>query len=130
MKALTFLYVFFASTFTLSAASAMNPIMERQLRQLDLHTRLEQRCDIEAMERLAKETKWAPDKVVAYVFSDPKASTNHVIAKGAAFRSRGSWYHLSYDCKTDETNMIIKSFSYKTGVLIPRSQWDQHYLVP
>lgn len=130
MKISTSLHASFVCLITLSTASAMNAVTERELRALDPHTRLEQRCDVEAMERLARETRWSPDKVLAYAFSDPKASAHQVLAKGAAFRSKGKWYRLSYECKTDETNMIIRSFVYKTGDLVPRSEWDKHYLVP
>lgn len=111
-------------------AYAISATEKSQLEKLDPHTRLEQRCDIEAMNRLAKETKYSPDKVLAYSFGDPKVGKNRVQANGAAFRARGQWYHLSYDCQTADDQMTIQHFKYKTGAIIPKSSWDKHYLVP
>lgn len=111
-------------------AHAMNSVELRQLKELDPQTRLEQRCDIEAITQLNKTKKWSADKVLAYAFSDPIVSTHHIKAKGAAFRSRGKWYHLSYDCKAQPDHITITSFKFTTGELIPISDWDKHYLVP
>lgn len=116
--------------YTAFGAYAMNPVEKRQLEELDPQTRLEQRCDIEAMERLNKDTKWSPDKVLAYAYGDPKTSEHRIQAKGAAFRAKGQWYHLSYDCTAQADHMTIASFNYKIGKLIPRDHWDKHYLVP
>lgn len=113
-----------------SSALALSPQEATQLEKLDPQTRIEQRCDIEAMNRLGKESRWRPDKVLAYAFSDPVMSKHTVKAKGAAFRSGGNWYRLSYTCKTQDDFLTIKSFEYKTGDLIPRKDWDRHYLVP
>ncbi len=101
-----------------------------QLNKLDPQTRIEQRCDIEAMSRLGKEKRWRPDKVLAYAFSDPVMSAHTVKAKGAAFRSNGNWYRLSYICKTQDDFVTINTFEYKIGDLVPRKDWDKHYLVP
>jgi len=112
------------------AAHALTPIEISQLQKLDPQTRLEQLCDIEAMVRLKRETKWSPDKVLAYAYSDPRLSRHRIQADGAAFRARGNWYHLSYDCVAASDHLSIKSFSYKIGKLIPQSHWAAHYLVP
>ena len=111
-------------------AVAINNVEKRQLKALDPQTRLEQRCDIEAMDMIAKQTKHAPDKVLAYAFSDPKQEKMHIIANGAAFRSRNKWYHLSYNCQTKSDGLTVTKFSYKIGDLIPRKDWSKHYLVP
>ncbi|EJF91118.1 DUF930 domain-containing protein [Bartonella tamiae] len=109
---------------------AINALETQQLEQLDTQTRLEQRCDIEAMERLHKDTKWSPDKVLAYAYSDPKTGHHSIKAEGAAFRAKGKWYHLSYNCIAEDNHITIKSFDYKIGKLIPRKNWEKHYLVP
>ncbi|WP_412059124.1 DUF930 domain-containing protein [Bartonella sp. DGB2] len=111
-------------------ALALNALETRQLLALDPQTRIEQRCDIEAMDRINKETKWRTDKVLAYAYSDPIISGKRIQANGAAFRARGNWYHLSYDCRTEEDRIKVISFTYKTGSLIPHAEWDRHYLVP
>ena len=122
--------VFFLIILTTSQAFAMNSVERRQLKALDPETRLEQRCDIEAMDRIAKDTRFMPDKVLAYAFGDPKLTKNHIIANGAAFRAGNRWYRLSYDCKSKDDAMTILSFKYKIGALVPRKDWDKHYLVP
>lgn len=125
------------SVFLLSLAAmtfpalAMNASMQAQLEKLDPETRLEQRCDVEAMERIAREhSNYDVDKALAYAFSDPVAKNNVLRADGAAFRSREHWYKLSYICKTDDEHIKVLSFEYKIGPEVPMSQWSQHYLVP
>lgn len=113
-----------------STAHALTNSEIQQLRALDPQTRIEQRCDIEAMERINKETKRRTDKVLAYAYKDPIIQDTHMQAAGAAFRAGGQWYHLAYSCKTGEDRIKIISFSYKIGSVIPRSEWDAHYLVP
>lgn len=113
-----------------TSAHALTSVETGQLKKLDPQTRLEQRCDIEAMLRLRRETRWAPDKVMAYAYGDPKLSRHRIQASGAAFRSRGKWYHLSYDCTADADHLAIRTFNYKIGNLIPQSHWEAHYLVP
>lgn len=114
-----------------SPSFAMNAAEKAQLEKLDLATRLEQRCDVEAMERISREQKeYSVDKVLAYAFSDPVTRKNSIKAEGAAFRSREHWYRLSFVCKTDEEHINILSFRYDIGAEVPRSQWDRHYLVP
>ncbi|UWF66674.1 MULTISPECIES: DUF930 domain-containing protein [unclassified Brucella] len=110
---------------------AMNASEKAQLERLDPATRLEQRCDVEAMERISHDqAKFSVDKVLAYAFSDPVTKKNTIRADGAAFRSREHWYRLSYNCKTDDEHINILSFSYGIGSEVPQDQWDKHYLVP
>ncbi|PQZ28839.1 DUF930 domain-containing protein [Ochrobactrum vermis] len=114
-----------------SPSSAMNASEKAQLEKLDPATRLEQRCDVEAMERITREqNKFSVDKVLAYAFSDPVTRKNSIKADGAAFRSREHWYKLSFVCKTDEEHINIVSFRYDIGDEVPQNQWDKHYLVP
>lgn len=103
---------------------------KRYLKAFDLQTRLEQRCDLEALDRIARETKFRPDKVLAYAFEDLVEGKLWLKAPGAAFRSGGNWYHLSYECHTSKDAMNVLSFKYKIGKIIPRKDWDKHYLVP
>jgi len=110
---------------------AMTALEKAQLEKLDPATRLEQRCDVEAMERISKdERKFSVDKVLAYAFSDPVAAHNTIKAGGAAFRSREHWYKLAFVCKTDDEHINVVSFDYDIGDEVPQDQWDKHYLVP
>lgn len=112
-------------------ALSMNAAMEAQLEKLDPETRLEQRCDVEAMERIARDRAgYAVDKVLAYAFSDPVAKADAMRADGAAFRSHERWYRLSYACRTDADHIKVLSFRYSIGAEVPRAEWAKHYLVP
>lgn len=67
------LSAFFLGLQTLTPAFAIDASVMRQLNALAPEERLEQRCDIEAMERIATEQKgMKPDKVIAYTFGDPE----------------------------------------------------------
>lgn len=112
-------------------AAAMDQSLVRQFEKLDPQTRLEQRCDTEAMWKInADKTSFKPDKVIAYTFADPVVENDRLQAPGAVFRSKGEWYKLKYNCSTGPDHIEVLSFNYKIGDLIPRGEWDAHYLYP
>ncbi|CAD7027885.1 hypothetical protein REJC140_02557 [Pseudorhizobium endolithicum] len=122
----------FLALLTLAAAApahALDAAIVRQLKALAPQERREQRCDIEAMKRIAQEQKgMSPDKVIAYTFSDPVEEGNAVKAPGAAFRSGGDWYRLKFKCVTGERGLTVQSFKYRIGSKVPRDQWERYYL--
>jgi hypothetical protein len=71
-----------------------------------------------------------PDELVAYAFADPVLRGTKINAPGAAIRSGGKWYRLSYTCETNAEGLEVSSFSYQLGAEVPRSEWDAHFLVP
>src|SRR5580765_5769829 len=84
-----------------TSSFAVDPAIKKQLEKLDPSERMEQSCDTEAMKRIAEQKDgYKPDKVIAYTFKDPDMGENTVKAPGAVFRSKGDWYHLTYDCET------------------------------
>ena len=100
-----------------------------QLQKLDPAERLQQRCDVEAMERIRHDQNaFRPDKVISYTFAEPQLSGDAMKAPGAVFRSGGDWYKLKYKCATSANNIQVKSFEYKLGGLVPRSDWTKYYL--
>lgn len=102
-----------------------------QMLKLSPETRLEQRCDARAMGSVGREHKgYKPDEFVAYAFADPVIRGNEIKAPGGAIRSGGKWYRLSYVCETSPDGLDVKSFAYQLGTEVPRSEWDEHYLVP
>jgi len=108
---------------------AIDASVIRQLNKLAPEERLEQRCDIEAMERIAKDQKgMKPDKVIAYAFGDPEVGKDSIKAPGAVFRSGGDWYRLRYKCQIASSSLGIRTFDYKVGDKVPESQWAKHYL--
>lgn len=114
-----------------TSAFGMDQSLVRQFEKLDPETRLEQRCDTEAMERIgADRNAYRPDKVIAYTFADPIMEANAMKAPGAVFRSKGDWYRLTFKCKVGPDHIEVLSFKYKIGDLVPREEWEQHYLYP
>lgn len=123
---IVFIFVFFYT----NQAYAITALLRQELKKLNPDTRLEQRCDIAAMETIASLHKYAPDKAIAYSFADPIINGNVIKASGAAFRSHNNWYHLTFTCTTTDDKLDIKSFTYKIGSIVPRSEWEHYYLVP
>jgi len=111
------------------AAGAADQRALNSLKELDFEERQEQRCDLEAMEQIARnKAGYRPDKVIAYTFADPDVKGDRMTATGAAFRSKGEWYRLNYDCRTGPEHLTIKSFDYHIGAMVPKSEWATHYL--
>ncbi|QRY66534.1 DUF930 domain-containing protein [Ensifer sp. PDNC004] len=128
MKLLAYPLIFAA---TFSPALAMDQSLVRQFEKLDPQTRLEQRCDTEAMERInADKSSFKPDKVIAYTFAEPVVKEDKMKAPGAVFRSKGEWYKLKFKCLTDAEHLDVLSFEYKIGELVPHESWDEFYLYP
>lgn len=99
------------------------------LRRLDLEMRLEQVCDLEAMERIGRETSlYRPDRAKSDVISHPQHLGDILSASGAAFRSRGRWYALSFVCKASADHLKVLTFDYKIGDAIPEAEWADYGL--
>jgi uncharacterized protein DUF930 len=102
-----------------------------EMLKLAPETRLEQRCNARAMGAVSREHHgMRPDEFVAYAFAEPQIKGDVVKAPGAALRSRGEWYHVSYACQTSEDGLQIQSFDYTLGTIVPKKDWAEHYLVP
>ncbi|MDR6755994.1 hypothetical protein J2Y48_001284 [Mycoplana sp. BE70] len=111
------------------SAHAMDARLRGQLAKLDLETRFEQRCDMEAMDRIkAAKLGYRPDKVIAYSFGDPGADGNLLKTRGAVFRSEGEWYRLAFKCETTPDRFDVTAFKFRIGEKVPREDWDAHYL--
>ncbi|MDX3928825.1 MAG: DUF930 domain-containing protein [Shinella sp.] len=112
-----------------SSAHAIDGNIKRQLEKLDPNERVEQRCDIEAMERIsAAKEGYRPDKVIAYAFGDTTLSGDMLKTKGAVFRSKGEWYRLSYRCEVTADRLDVTAFKFKIGEMVPHEDWQAHYL--
>lgn len=94
------------------------------LRKLDPDTRLEQICDIYAMERISHDDNpYHPDRAKTDVISHPRHSGNSITGTGGAFRSGGRWYQFSFSCTATHDRMKVIDFNYRLGGLIPKSKW-------
>ncbi|MGY5806472.1 DUF930 domain-containing protein [Rhizobium sp. LEGMi198b] len=112
-----------------TSAFAVDATMKKELEKLDPSERMEQTCDAEAMKRIGTEqTGFKPDKVIAYTFSDPDMAPDSMNAPGAVFRSKGDWYHLSYQCTTGPQHIHVRDLNYAIGEKVPRDSWQKYYL--
>jgi hypothetical protein len=100
----------------------------KALDRLDPQTRLEQICDLEAMNRIKKDQKYAPDRAQGAASADPKTDGHKLTATGGAFRSKGDWYELSFVCEATPDHMKVVSFEYQTGKPIPKAKWEEYGL--
>lgn len=127
MKTVTALLV--AAFSIVPCANAMDARLRGQFEKLDPQTRMEQRCDLEAMNRIkAAKLGYRPDKVIAYSFGDLVTADNLLKAKGAVFRSEGEWYRLAFKCETTPDHFDVTAFKFRIGEKVSREEWDAHYL--
>jgi len=104
---------------------------DREMLKLAPEERIEQRCNARAMGEVGREHKgFRPDELVAYAFAEPVVKTDAIDAPGAALRSGGNWYRLSYRCTTSADGLQVLSFQYELGAAVPRDEWADHMLVP
>lgn len=102
-----------------------------ELLKLAPAARMEQRCNAKAMGTIDHDHhEMHPDELVAYAFADPVTKGTTLQATGAAVRSRGKWYRLSYVCQTADEGTQVVTFTYSLGSVVPRDEWESHYLVP
>lgn len=105
-------------------AFAMDARFAASLKRLDPQTRLEQVCDLEAMNRIDRDASpHHPDRAKTDVLSHPRHAGDTVTGSGGAFRSKGKWYAFSFTCKGTPDHMKVLSFSYRIGDAIPESKW-------
>lgn len=112
-------------------AHALDARIKAGLLKLDPLTRLEQRCDVEVLDRIAEnDRRFRPDRVVAYATQEPKVEGDEIRTRGGAFRSKGEWYRVSYRCRTAPDHMEVLSLRYRIGAKIPENEWDRYNLYP
>ncbi|MEM8852075.1 MAG: DUF930 domain-containing protein [Pseudomonadota bacterium] len=119
---------------TMLANAALNEPGSRQareaLRTLGTEDRMEQLCDVEALEQIEawRPNQYRPELLVAYAFADTKFAGRAVSAEGAAFRSGGHWYRLNFACEVSPNMERVIAFQFQVGEEIPRHLWEDHYL--
>jgi hypothetical protein len=113
---------------TTSAADAESRF-DRELKMLAPGERLVQVCDFTAMKEIgAARTGLRPDRAVGDALAQTVVKQDSIEAKGAAFRSHGKWYALSYTCTATPDHMKVISFDYKVGRSIPEDKWASYGL--
>ena len=113
-----------AATLTTAQAAGLSADLQRVLKLLEPVDRLEQVCDYTAMMQIRKAGRqFHPDRAVASAMQKPKIGPNSIDATGAAFRSKGHWYAMSYSCVATPDHMQVTTFRLKIGKEIPEAEW-------
>jgi hypothetical protein len=117
------------SAAVLPAAAAQSGRMDAMLRRLEPETRFEQVCDIALMARIqADSSPYRPDRVVGGALEPPHHDGDVLTGRGAALRSGGQWYRLSFECRTTPDHMRVLDLTYRIGDAIPEESWGDYGL--
>jgi len=123
VKAKFFGFFFSIAFLAAQPSSALNARGYAVLHKLDPDMRLEQICDIEAMAQIKSKGRFMPDRAKSDVSLAPEHLGDVLKAKGAAFRSGGHWYALSFECKATSDHMKVTAFTFEIGSMIDPSRW-------
>jgi hypothetical protein len=99
---------------------ALDRVAEASLKTLQGDARIEQLCDIEAMEQIARAgSGHVPERAVAYATAETSMDGDTLVADGGAFLSKGHWYQLKYRCRLAPDRRKVISFDFATGEQFP-----------
>ncbi|GAB5374571.1 MAG: hypothetical protein AcusKO_10330 [Acuticoccus sp.] len=115
------------------AARLLEDPQNRQARQALANTvddeRVIQLCALEAMEQIAVwDDAFRPHRVNASAMRDTVLAARTLRADGAAFFSRGRWFHVRFACEVSPDLRNVVSFEFAVGGPIPRRRWAAHHL--
>ena len=86
------------------------------LKTLPKDKRLAQTCNIEAIGQLGNAGRnYQPDALVASAFAKPVIDRTTYRVGNGAFRSKGKWIGLSYECTLSKDLGSVASFTYRIG---------------
>lgn len=127
MRVFALMACFFMAATTQSVGAESR--FERSLKMLAPSERLEQLCDYTALTRIHDTNNdLHPDRAVASAAVEPRMGEHTIVANGAAFRSRGKWYTLSFSCTADTEHLKVLNFKFKIGDEIPEAKWAAYGL--
>ncbi|HLA19980.1 MAG TPA: DUF930 domain-containing protein [Pseudolabrys sp.] len=112
------------SAIVVAQAAGADERFARSLQMLAPAERLEQLCGYTAMTRIRQDDKsFRPDRTVANAMTEPRVQNDTIVVKGGAFRSRGKWFALTYNCTATPDRMAVVAFGYTIGPEIPETKW-------
>jgi Domain of Unknown Function (DUF930) len=112
-----------------AAASSREERFEHSLKMLSPIERLIQICDYSAMKKIGQADKvFRPDRAVGDARANAVVVKDTIAADGAAFRSHGKWYELSYTCTGTPDHLKVLSIQYRIGPEIPEKKWAAYHL--
>ncbi|WP_027488345.1 DUF930 domain-containing protein [Allorhizobium undicola] len=102
-----------------------DPHVRAALGKLPPQRRIVQICSIEMLEQIRRSVSGAfPDVIASSPSTREAISARLMDVQGAAYRSRGRWFDISYRCETDDKTSTITAFSFQIGAEIPRTAWQ------
>ena len=105
---------------------AVERSLEASLMKLDPETRFHQLCDIETMRRIsAAHGALHPDRMVMDAEREAELSGDEIVGRGAAVRSGGRWYRLTFRCRATPDRLKVLELRYRIGSAIPESRWEE-----
>jgi hypothetical protein len=97
---------------------------KKVLAQLDPEERRLQLCNLEAVAQIeATRSDLHPERIIGYAKGAEDVKSNEIAADGAAFKSGGKWYLLSFRCRLSNDGEHVVGLDYKIGAPIPPSEW-------
>lgn len=125
MKAASRLTAALLSVAAVSPAMALDRSLEASLLKLDPDTRFHQLCDIETMRRISAENgPLHPDRMVMDAEREAELAGDVIIGRGAAIRSGGRWYRMTFECRATPDRLTVLELKYRIGSAIPESRWE------
>jgi hypothetical protein len=113
----------------MTSADAADSRFIASLGKLDPQTRLEQVCDLAAVNHIGLNGKLPkPDRAKSNVITPPRHHGDTIEGTGGAFRSGGKWYAFSFKCRASPDHLNVLSFTYRAGAMIPKSKWPEYGL--
>ncbi|WP_196804850.1 DUF930 domain-containing protein [Methylopila sp. M107] len=94
--------------------------------KLEPDTRFHQICDIETMRRISAEHgSLHPDRMVMDAEREAELSGDVIVGRGAAIRSGGKWYRLTFQCRATPDRLTVVELNYRIGTAIPETRWEE-----
>jgi hypothetical protein len=119
----------FIAVLTLAPAHAASHRVEKALDKLEPVTRMMEVCGIKAGEELRQERAYkSVNRVVVDAIEAPDIKNNVVTGIGGAFRDKGHWYQLRFECTLSEDQRSAVSVDFVVGDEIPEDHWEEYGL--
>jgi len=104
-----------------SGQTLSNPHVQQALGKLPPRDRIIQICSIEALEQIRHQRPGTfPD---VFAPGDGRTTDTSFNVDNGAFRTRGSWISMRFECEVELAKMAVTQFHYLIGGAIPRDQW-------
>jgi hypothetical protein len=104
-----------------SGQTLSNPHVQQALGKLPPRDRIIQICSIEALEQIRHQRPGTfPD---VFAPGDGRTTDTSFVVDNGAFRTRGTWISMRFECTVELTKMAVTQFRYLIGGAIPRDQW-------